>query len=126
MHSNLTLLLALGNRTTQQQTWIGALFAHSIGRLTQLWEPLRKHASEQSAALNSGGGGPAPGSAEEDPNAIPPALMGVPSGPGAPVLLGDASVIMASSTAGGNHGAGVQVEGCEPWAVQPSWQLSVG
>ena len=86
------------------------MFAHSIGRLTQLWEPLRKHASEQSAALNSGGGGPAPGSAEEDPNAIPPALMGVPSGPGAPVLLGDASVSMASSTAGGNHGAGAQVE----------------
>lgn len=80
-------------------------FDRPDGVVTNLWEPLRKHAAEQASAFASGSDDHAQGGATGG------VLLGVPSGPGAPVLPGsDKSVSLASSTAGGNHGAGLPME----------------
>jgi hypothetical protein len=85
-------------------------FDRPDGIITNLWEPLRRHASEQAAAFGGDGGGG--GESKEGGGATKSheILLGVPAGPGGPVLLNDGqSVSMASSTAGSNHGAGKPV-----------------
>ena len=81
-------------------------FDRPDGIITNPWEPLRRHASEQAAPSGGTGVG---GESKEGGGATKSheILLGVPAGPGGPVLLNDGqSVSMASSTAGSNHGAG--------------------